>query len=149
MKERDVVLTPLPQADGLVKNRPVVVLRVMPPHGDLLVCGVRSQLPQEVVGFDDVIRPGDVDFADSGLKAQSLIRLSFLAVLPTSSFAGTAPAARGAARTPHRRTSAVAWRWRWPATMGRPLRPQGTGARAGVHAVFVYVSSFPIHTTTR
>jgi mRNA interferase MazF len=88
MKERDVVLTPLPQADGQVKNRPAVVLRVMPPHGDLLVCGVSTQLHQEVVGFDDVIRPGDGDFADSGLKAPSLIRLSFLAVLPRSGFAG-------------------------------------------------------------
>jgi mRNA interferase MazF len=35
MTEGDVVLTPLPQADGYVKNRPAVVLRVMPPHGDL------------------------------------------------------------------------------------------------------------------
>lgn len=48
-----------------------------------------TQLHQEVVGFDDVIRPGDVEFAGSGLKAASLIRLSFLAVLPTKSFAGT------------------------------------------------------------
>lgn len=32
MKEGDVVLTPLPQADGQVKNRPAVVLRNVPPH---------------------------------------------------------------------------------------------------------------------
>ena len=44
MTEGDVVLTPLPQADGQVKNRPAVVLRVMPPHGDLLVCGVSNFL---------------------------------------------------------------------------------------------------------
>jgi mRNA interferase MazF len=88
MKERDVVLTPLPQADGQVKNRPAIVLRGMPPHGDLLVCGVSTQLHQEVVGFDDVVRPGDVDFVGSGLKAASLIRLAFLTVLPTKSFTG-------------------------------------------------------------
>ena len=89
MTEGDVVLTPLPQADGQVKNRPAVVLRTMPPHGDFLVCGVSTQLHYETQGFDDVIRPGDPDFAASGLKAASLIRLGFLAVLPVSSFLGS------------------------------------------------------------
>jgi mRNA interferase MazF len=88
MKEGDVVLTPLPQADGQIKNRPTIILREMPPYGDFLVCGVSTQLHQEVVGFDDPIRPGDADFTKSGLKAASLIRLGFLAVLPPSSFLG-------------------------------------------------------------
>ncbi len=89
MTEGAVVLTPLPQADGLVKNRPAVVLRAMPPHGDLLVCGVSTQLHHETPGFDEVIRPGDPDFSASGLKAASVIRLGFLAVLPVSSFLGS------------------------------------------------------------
>ena len=38
MKEGDVVLTPLPRADGQIKNRPAIILREMPPHGDFLVC---------------------------------------------------------------------------------------------------------------
>ena len=88
MKEGDVVLTPLPQADGLNKNRPVVVLRIIPPHGDLLVCGVSTRLYQEVAGFDDIVSALDEDFASSGLKAPSLIRLGFLAVLPAASFLG-------------------------------------------------------------
>ena len=71
-----------------MKNRPAIVLRIMPPHGDLLVCGVSRQLHHEVVGFDDAIKPGDADFDASGLKAASLIRLRFLAVLPVSSFTG-------------------------------------------------------------
>jgi mRNA interferase MazF len=58
MKEGDVVLTPLPQADGKLKNRPAVVLRVMPQYGDLLVCGVSTQVHQEVAGFDETIRVG-------------------------------------------------------------------------------------------
>jgi mRNA interferase MazF len=82
MTEGDVVLTPLPQADGQIKNRPAILLREMPPYGDFLVCGVSTQLHHEVAGFDDPIRPGDADFATSGLKAASLIRL---AVLPASS----------------------------------------------------------------
>ena len=88
MKEGDVVLTPLPQADGQVKNRPAIILRAMPPYGDFLVCGVSMQLHHEVAGFDDPIRPDDADFAASGLKAASLIRLGFLAVLPATSLLG-------------------------------------------------------------
>ncbi len=88
MNEGDVVLTHLPQADGQMKFRPVVVLRRMPPFGDLLVCGVSTQLQQEVVGFDELIEPGHDDFSTSGLKAISPIRLGFLAVRPAEKFTG-------------------------------------------------------------
>ena len=44
MQEGDVVLTPVPQADGTVKNRPAIVLREMPVYRDVLVCGVSTQL---------------------------------------------------------------------------------------------------------
>lgn len=88
MKEGDIVLTAMPQSDGHIKNRPAVVLREMPPFGDLLVCGVSAQLQQRVAGFDQVIKPGDSDFVESGLKSPSLIRLGFLAVLPLRSFLG-------------------------------------------------------------
>ena len=88
MREQDVVLAPLPQATGQVKNRPAIVVRAMPPYGDFLVCGVSTQLRQEVAGFDDPIGPGDPDFLASGLKAPSLIRLSFLAVQPASGLLG-------------------------------------------------------------
>ena len=47
-----------------------------------------SAVRHEVVGFDDAIKPGDADFDASGLKAASLIRLGFLAVLPASGFSG-------------------------------------------------------------
>ena len=43
MKEGAIVLTPLPQSDGKIKNRPAVVLREMPLFGDFLVCGVSTQ----------------------------------------------------------------------------------------------------------
>ncbi len=89
MKEGDVILTPVPQADGVVKNRPAVVLREMPPFRDLLVCGVSTQLHQEAKGFDEVISPSDGDFGTSGLLAASLIRLGFLAVLPRKNIVGS------------------------------------------------------------
>jgi mRNA interferase MazF len=88
MKEGDVVLTPLPQANGQVKNRPDIVLCAMPPYGDLLICGVSTQLRHQVAGFDETIEPNHADFVPSGLKAPSLIRLGFLAVLPIDNFLG-------------------------------------------------------------
>ena len=82
MNQGDVVLTPVPQADGIIKNRPAIFLREMPQYRDVLVCGVSTQLHQEVEGFDEIIQWSDPDFVISGLKAASLIRLGFLAVLP-------------------------------------------------------------------
>jgi mRNA interferase MazF len=89
MKEGDIVLALLAQTDGRGKYRPAVVLRRMPGLGDLLVCGISTQLRQQVADFDEIIEPSHADFKTSGLKAHSLIRLSFLAVLPASSFLGT------------------------------------------------------------
>lgn len=88
MNEGDVILTPMPQADGNVKNRPAVMLREMPLYGDILVCGVSTQLHHYVQGFDEIVTPTDADFTSSGLVAASLIRLGFLAVLPPQTIAG-------------------------------------------------------------
>jgi mRNA interferase MazF len=88
MKETNVALAPIPQSDGRVKPRPVVVLREMPPFGDWLVCGVSTQLQQHVADFDEIVTPDDADFAKSGLKAASLVRLGFLTVIPTSQIMG-------------------------------------------------------------
>lgn len=82
MKEGDIVLTQLPQSDGVVKNRPVLLLRKMPVFGDFLVSGISTQLHQEIENFDERIKLNDADFLTSGLKAPSIVRLSFLAVLP-------------------------------------------------------------------
>lgn len=88
MTEGDIALAPLQQADGQLKNRPVVLLRRMPPFGDFLVCGVSTQLHQYVKDFDEVLNTGDAGFVASGLKAASVIRLGFLAVLPQGSLLG-------------------------------------------------------------
>jgi mRNA interferase MazF len=89
MKEGDVILTPIPQADGNLKNCPAILLREMPSYGDLLVCGVSTQLHHYVQGFDEIMRPTDADVASSGLVTASLIRLSFLAVLPRRNIPGS------------------------------------------------------------
>jgi mRNA interferase MazF len=88
MKGGDVILTSLQQADGFVKNRPTLVLCAMPPFGDLLVCGISTQLHQAVPGFDETIAAGDPDFALSGLASPSLIRLGFVSTIPLSAIKG-------------------------------------------------------------
>jgi len=89
MNQGDVILTPVPQANGILKNRPAVFLREMPPYRDALVCGVSTQLHQEVKGFDEVVELSDADFKTSGLRAVSLIRLGFLTVLPRTAVVGS------------------------------------------------------------
>ena len=88
MKEGDVVLTPIPQADGITKNRPAIILREMPPYRDFLVCGVSTQLDRAIKGFDDVILSNDADFKSAGLRTTSVVRLGFLAVLPSPQIIG-------------------------------------------------------------
>jgi mRNA interferase MazF len=88
MKERDVVIASLQQADGSMKQRPAIILRVMPPFQDMLVCGISSQLHHYVKDFDDMIDVRDGDYVASGVKSTSLIRLSFLSTLPTHHIIG-------------------------------------------------------------
>jgi mRNA interferase MazF len=89
MKEGNIVLTPISQSNGQVKNRPVVILREMPKFRDCLVCGVSTQLKQYIGNFDEMIDRSDADFASSGLVSESLIRLGFLAVVPRVSIIGS------------------------------------------------------------
>ena len=89
MKEGDVVLTPLPQADGAVKNRPALLLRQLPPFGDFLACGISTQIHQAVPEFDEIVSKDAPDFPSSGLVAESVIRLGFLAVLRRNKILGS------------------------------------------------------------
>lgn len=90
MKEGDVVLAALPQTDGKTKLRPVLLLRRLPtPFNDFLVCGISSQLHQKIDDFDDLILEEDDDFTKSGIIKESLIRLSFLAVISSNMVAGS------------------------------------------------------------
>ena len=85
MNEGDIVLADLVQSDGQTKTRPALVLRKMPPFGDGLICGISSQLRQEVPGFDEVVLPD----ALNRLRTPSVIRLGFLQVIPEYRVSGT------------------------------------------------------------
>jgi mRNA interferase MazF len=88
MIQGDVVLTAVPQANGIVKNRPAILLRAMRPFGDWLVCGISTKLNQAAPGFDEIISPDDEDFEASGLNSMSLIRFGFLSLVPSKKIAG-------------------------------------------------------------
>lgn len=90
MKEGDVVLTPVPQADGKIKLRPALFLRKLPGiYRDVLVCGVSTQIHLCVPEFDEVVSPHDNDFLAAGLLKESLVRLGYLAVIPTNKIVGS------------------------------------------------------------
>lgn len=61
----------------------------MPPFQDALVCGISTQLQQQVIGFDEVVRQQDNDFPASGLVTDSVIRLGFLALIPRNQIIGS------------------------------------------------------------
>ncbi|MGE0100818.1 MAG: type II toxin-antitoxin system PemK/MazF family toxin [Blastocatellales bacterium] len=89
MREGDIILTPIPQSDGQVKNRPALFLKEMPLFQDALVCGISTQLHHEVKNFDERITKSDSDFQSSGLVVDSLIRLGFLAIIPRAKIMGS------------------------------------------------------------
>ena len=83
MTSGDLIVAQVPQSDGQIKDRPVLLLCETPGrYKDWLTCGVSTQLDKEVKSFDEVVAATDPDFAGSGLKKASLIRLGFLAVIP-------------------------------------------------------------------
>jgi len=84
----EIRLSPLRQADGLIKTRPVLLLRSAPPFGDFIACGLSTQLQQEVKGFDEIIGPDDADFSTARLRQPSLIRLAFLGSIPARNLHG-------------------------------------------------------------
>jgi mRNA interferase MazF len=88
-KAGQIVLTPFPHTDlSGAKLRPVLMLRHASRFDDWLVCMVSSKLDQAETGFDELLATTDSDFASSGLKVASVLRLSHLAVLDSSLLVG-------------------------------------------------------------
>ena len=71
------------------KLRPVLLLRQLPPpYNDFLVCGISFKIHQMINNFDDLISVKDDDFNASGIIKESILRLSFLAVISNNIIAG-------------------------------------------------------------
>ena len=86
-----IALVPFPYSDlATAKLRPVLLLCPTPGrHADWLVCMVSSRLHQAEPGFDEMLVPGEADFADSGLKTASVLRLARLAVVEDNLLVGS------------------------------------------------------------
>jgi mRNA interferase MazF len=89
--EGQIVLFRFPQTDQQIgKLRPALIIRKLPGHyDDWLICVISTQLDQEIPGFDEMITTNGSDFAESGLKEPSLIRISRLAVVNGDILLGT------------------------------------------------------------
>jgi mRNA interferase MazF len=84
MKEPgQVVVFRFPQTDlEEGKLRPALLLGKLPAeYDDWLICMISSQTRQYIAGFDALVQEDDEDFAASGLKVTSVIRVGRLAVV--------------------------------------------------------------------
>jgi mRNA-degrading endonuclease toxin of MazEF toxin-antitoxin module len=91
IQDGQVVLIRFPQADhNAGKLRPALVVRRLPGrHDDWLISLISSNISQQIADFDELIRETDDDFATSGLKVASLIRIGRLATVDQRLFIGS------------------------------------------------------------
>ncbi|MCX6353103.1 MAG: type II toxin-antitoxin system PemK/MazF family toxin [Bacteroidetes bacterium] len=87
MEEGFIILTIFPQ-DKEKKLRPALVLRQFPKYGDVLVCGITSQLHQFIPDFDILLDTAHTDYKLSGLKAPGICRLNMLTMISTQQING-------------------------------------------------------------
>ena len=89
-KSGQIVLFNFPQTDfENTKLRPALLLAKLPgDFDDWLICMISSQLHQNVEGLDDIIQPDSEDFSQSGLKTESVFRVSRIAVATESILRG-------------------------------------------------------------
>jgi mRNA interferase MazF len=78
-----IVLFRFPQTDlEEGKLRPALLLGRLPgEYDDWLICMISSQIRHYVPRFDEMVQETDTDFAESGLKLTSVIRVGRLAVV--------------------------------------------------------------------
>lgn len=83
IEEGDVVLFRFPQTDLQERKlRPALVIKRVPgEYEDWLICMISSRVYQYNEELDEIITPQDSDYKDSGLKTESIIRTSRLAVV--------------------------------------------------------------------
>jgi len=86
MKAGDVVLIRFPQSDLQAgKLRPALVVATVPGrYDDVLLALITSRAYQAIPDFDEIIEADAPDFALSGLKVRSVIRLARLVTVEAS-----------------------------------------------------------------
>lgn len=83
MKPGDIVLIRFPQTDLHVgKLRPALVVAIAPGlYEDVLLALISSRVQNSIPEFDVIINKSDSDFELTGLKANSVVRLSRIATI--------------------------------------------------------------------
>ena len=91
MQVGQLVLLRFPSADlAEGRLRPVLLLARLPgEYDDWLICMISSQIRHFVPGFDELISEESPDFAESGLKTSSVIRVGRLAVVERTLLLGS------------------------------------------------------------
>lgn len=86
----DIVLFRFPQTDlSRGKLRPALLLKRTPgEYPDWLVCMISTRLEQGIENFDLILKTSDPDFDQTGLKKDSLFRISRLAIVDENMFEG-------------------------------------------------------------
>lgn len=90
-KSGRIVLFKFPQTDlAIGKSCPSLLITPLPSsYDDWLVCMISTQTQQAIPSVDEIISSGDADFAQSGLKTESVFRLTRLAIVSENIFLGT------------------------------------------------------------
>lgn len=83
MKAGEIVLFKFPQTDNIEgKLRPALIIKRLPGvYNDWLICMISTKKYQYQADFDEVILKNSNEFKQSGLKAESVIRATRLAVV--------------------------------------------------------------------
>ena len=89
MKEGNIIISYMRHSDGSFKKRPALILKQMPKYEDYLICGISTNLSQEIKDFDALLLKNSELFKNTGLYEDSLIRLSHLLVIPIKDIYGT------------------------------------------------------------
>ncbi len=91
VQDGQIILIRFPRSDQIIgKLGPALVVRRLPGrHDDWLICLISTKLFQRIPGFDELIQESDDDFATSGLKTTSLIRIALLATVEQRLFVGS------------------------------------------------------------
>jgi mRNA interferase MazF len=78
-----IVLFKFPQTDLTVgKLRPALLIKLLSNgYDDCFVCMISTKTGQEIPGLDNIISPNHSDFVQIGLKSESVVRVSRLAVV--------------------------------------------------------------------
>ena len=83
-----IVLAEIQQNDGRIKRRPALVVKIIPPFNDYLLCAISSQVRLYQEELDILINRSYPFFSETGLKTDSIIRGGYLATVSSDYIPG-------------------------------------------------------------